>query len=1520
MADHTLRLIPHDVLAEDFPDSLITKFAHWLDLNTGEIEFRPLDQVWEPNPKNWRTFYKHQNGEIPRTRQGQRVLIDVHSGLFAQISNVLSRLDHLKHIQITSTQDSRIEAKLVRLHLSFFVNADGALECREHNAIVDQNQDIGCLSNLFSKLVLRGKTGQRHRTVLVPYGTVRISKEALYSQVSIDPLCGSRVKYFHYFFDRSLGMLSDTSGMVGALYQAYLHAVTTYVLPDAATNRSGTEEALRILRQARMKSSFPLDGDCIHLLELIASLTPRRQYHPPGMKVMQRVIWNPQIGELAQHDDFRVITQDIFNHTAKFAALHSSKKELPSGLDRGDIHLLDRARLHHSRFHRPEFSNNSTGLDMKSSENFMPSEYIARDRGDCVSDRSRRVYEIAALIRDWPSNASQKEAFFNTVKGWGNIYMKILTPDQHTYTSLMESQIQHLWGSLYSQCRSRNRESGTYELISVFCTIAFGNSVPTLQLRHLLTIAFAGYFPEIPQKLLQGPVQLGLAPGQDIDRSKVKDEIANNYPPQKPNPRGSMKNLSGTEKETKRSERRKKYQTMKKQEIEALASQISRQWPCEVLQRPTNMEPWKVKSMNACDILFKKFNRDVQFHQFIEFVQQKLDAVPTSPLPDLPTIPPALPQCRPLICARSNPWQAPSLQDMLHSSNAPSPMDIDQTPFRCQRPQMPASSDRGPIDNLQSLISGLRKSTKSLRRQYAHTLSDSLGALSKVRLPCASAGLPIERDILVQHHKRAIEQRDILWGQIVLALTTVDSSWKAIGSAVFRPSINVLSILSFLAADKWDSVPPSWKNILVMFAKAIVSLRRYERLLGHFDNEDVNTFYKEAETVGCEGWEASRIPDWLLLEVEGNMTIRKRQANVAQRMIAPESNENCVLQLNMGEGKTTIITPMIAAYLANVAQMVRIVVLKPLLRQSINLLSQRLGGLLNRPIYYVPFSRNTRIDRNTIETLQATYSECQRNRGILIALPEQLLSFRLVGLDLAPSDNALGLVDIEQSLQDSCRTIIDESDEILDPKFQLIYTRGNQQNVDGESDRWGIIQYVLELVAKQVGALQSEDQKSLHIEQRDIRYPLIHFLSEGAPDHLLQGVTKAISRGELPGVSFTEWADSTQKSVLNFITLLETNDADERVVRNTFKDSIVLKKLLVLRGLFAHGILRFVLASKRWLVDYGLHPSRCLSAVPFRAKGVPSENSEFGHADVALVLTYLSYYYEGLTEEQVRQCFYFLMKENDPGAEYQRWITRNRDGLPEGLHSFNGVNLEDDHTFQGTLYQHLQYQKGIIDFFLAKIVFPKEAKGFPFKLSLSAWDIPSKPPGPLTTGFSGTNDNRYLLPKSMPQKDLPYLLHTNAMVLSQLLHEDNKQCILAEDKDGRQLPVNGLLHLINDQDPHIKVIIDVGALILETSNEEVARTWLSLVRADRARAAIYFNANDEAMVVDREGYIERLIASPFYDRLHLCLLFLDQHHARGVDIKLPRTYRAAVTLGPRLTKDRLVQGKFPTLNIIRSPY
>ena len=74
------------------------------------------------------------------------------------------------------------------------------------------------------------------------------------------------------------------------------------------------------------------------------------------------------------------------------------------------------------------------------------------------------------------------------------------------------------------------------------------------------------------------------------------------------------------------------------------------------------------------------------------------------------------------------------------------------------------------------------------------------------------------------------------------------------------------------------------------------------------------------------------------------------------------------------------------------------------------------------------------------------------------------------------------------------------------------------------------------------------------------------------------------------------------------------------------------------------------------------------------------------------------------------------------------------------------------------------------------------------------------------------------------------------------------------------------------------------------------------------KAVVFVNEDDELSVVDRNGRIESLQTSSFSAQLDICLVFLDEAHTRGIDLKLPKHYRAAVTLGASLTKDRLVQG------------
>lgn len=94
--------------------------------------------------------------------------------------------------------------------------------------------------------------------------------------------------------------------------------------------------------------------------------------------------------------------------------------------------------------------------------------------------------------------------------------------------------------------------------------------------------------------------------------------------------------------------------------------------------------------------------------------------------------------------------------------------------------------------------------------------------------------------------------------------------------------------------------------------------------------------------------------------------------------------------------------------------------------------------------------------------------------------------------------------------------------------------------------------------------------------------------------------------------------------------------------------------------------------------------------------------------------------------------------------------------------------------------------------------------------------------------------------------------------------------------------------------------------MLEMTNQELIEHWLGLTHD--VEAGVFFDDYDRLSVVTRDGVVEPFHSSPYAQALDRCLVYLDDAHTRGTDLKLPTKFRAAVTLGPKITKDRLVQG------------
>lgn len=69
-------------------------------------------------------------------------------------------------------------------------------------------------------------------------------------------------------------------------------------------------------------------------------------------------------------------------------------------------------------------------------------------------------------------------------------------------------------------------------------------------------------------------------------------------------------------------------------------------------------------------------------------------------------------------------------------------------------------------------------------------------------------------------------------------------------------------------------------------------------------------------------WPVAEHMEWLVFEVEAQLQIRPQQYSVAKHLIQNLA-DGPVLQLNMGEGKTRVILPMLALHWAKPDRLVR---------------------------------------------------------------------------------------------------------------------------------------------------------------------------------------------------------------------------------------------------------------------------------------------------------------------------------------------------------------------------------------------------------------------------------------------------------------------------------------------------------------------------------------------------------------------------------------------------------------------
>ncbi|KAF5344605.1 hypothetical protein D9758_013897 [Tetrapyrgos nigripes] len=1502
--NRVLRLIPHLVLSGDFPELLVQENVHWLDLERNELEFRPLTSLWTACSKIWKVQFV-RNGEsfaIQENSPSDLTLVDVRSSTFKMISDWLRPLERSRYLTITRTTANQLQVDLPRFRLSFYLNEAGDLECVNFpGMVVDWDQSIGTLVGLKNMLVLKPSIPSQPRRVLIPDGRIHFSiKDSGHHVKTAIDAPSRHARFYEYTIRTDIGCLEGDGSLRSHFYKAYLHAVTSHCLPDPLTRRTGTHESLLVLTSARSLSFQKVQSEDLEILYWIQTLTAKRTFYPQKMTIMQAIEWN-DLPVLSQHPLFFFTVQDILTYCEHLSQVRGECVSLESSEGQTD-------RLVRRDLYRNFRCYAKSGLRVEDTgHTTMDYSYQARDM-ELLDEK--RIFEISSSVSNGIS--SPRVQLIDILRRWSDRYGSFQGPRNSSSSTsgpslsyscdwFLDALLSKNWLTLYNLCRDPtiSRVRKRYQLIFSLSALAYTNLssegadchalIPVL-VQFVHNTQFAGISPPPHSSYT-------LSDGIEPTRKQVQELLESSCKPLEDTPSVDLVRQWREEEYDYEKRRQKDYNQERRLAVEAVTRYLLNQWPLTAnsLSGPSSSAVPRVtlllpRYLQDATKLFRSCRRNGELTTHIDTIQAILDRTMT-----VESVPAVAYTVEPL--------------DRRLRSHTPLPTLKGLLPLR-EPPGLGSANFAG----LKALVSHLASPQDAVHQCFSRDLDQSAKALasrqSAVRYDNSGLLLHDGESFRVYVEKCLTEMENSYNLITSVLLPSVEGVERLLATTGLWPSMTPQTLLRLLSFDQRGQLRPEWVDSIQNYGKSIIQYQRSMRLQYLHSVNDPDGVRKEMHNDRPIG--LSDV-DWLLIQITGNFLARDIQVQVAREMMNPSNFANSVLQLNMGEGKSSVIIPMIATSLSDGNKLVRVVVLKALSPQMFQLLVDRVSGLANRRVFYIPFSRDLKMDINLTKRIQDLYQECMREGGVLVVQPEHVLSFRLMGLDRLVSGQPGTLDTVSRNLLDShrwlcqhSRDILDESDEILHSRYQLIYTVGKQCLLENHPNRWIMVQDIFMLLLRHAKDVQGLFPSGVHVwDVRPGEFPIIQIMEPDAEEELLSRIMKDImEEGRLSSYAFERLPKEVKGEAYIFIRRRDVDQSQLSRLLRSCQETAIWKALLLLRGLFAHGILSYILRQRRWRVDYGLDQRRTLLAVPYRAKDVPSLRAEFGHPDVAICLTYLSYYYGGLTPGQLDSCFEILMKSDNPSAEYAQWA---RDTSPDVPPTLSSVNLKDPAQRLDIIIPHLSRNHSVINFFLSHVVFPKYAKEFPKKLTTCSWDL-AEVKTYVTTGFSGTKDSHWLLPATISQCDPLNQEATNAQVLSYLLQPENNQCHCAKGPDNETLLAEDFLKLIVSQPLQIRVLLDVGAQILDLVNKQVAKKWLLLHDDVSVSAAVFFDEGDRLMVIDRQDNVEPLMSSQFKGQLGKCLIYLDDAHTRGTDLKLPREYRAAVTLGLKVTKDRLAQG------------
>ena len=655
-----------------------------------------------------------------------------------------------------------------------------------------------------------------------------------------------------------------------------------------------------------------------------------------------------------------------------------------------------------------------------------------------------------------------------------------------------------------------------------------------------------------------------------------------------------------------------------------------------------------------------------------------------------------------------------------------------------------------------------------------------------------------------------------------------------------------------------------------------------------------------AELLVTREWSPSEHPKWLVFEVESQIQIRPVQYLIVQTLL---TNPGAIAQLNMGEGKTRVILPMLILHYSESKKVVlRLFILSQLIDEGYDFLHRYLTAtILEVKLFRMPFCRDVQLNNENVQMLQRTMQLCRRAGGALVVAPEHVLSMQLMNDEyrmFSSCDEQLVAVQAQlNSLLDvPVVDVLDEADEILRHKYQLIYTVGSRFSLESGYRRWHAAYIILQALHSPSIKEFLDEHPAAFVESPprstlNCAYQPIRFVTGPEFQKLAANLNLKIASFVVENPTYhTRWLKSPHSKrfrddFIQYLTSKMLDDSLEEVIARSLHDN-EMEDLLSFRGLLAGGIAAHCL-QRRHSVNYGVtrpHPMGKRMAVPFEASDPPRLRSEFGHPDVAIFYTLLSYFEDGLSETETKEAVSVLLGM-DPTAQryvYNLWLEMSSRDMKSDdlvkLYSVDKLDLGNEEQAE-MLWKYYAHNPETIFFWLNHVVFPVETTQYEHRMVKTPWHLCERRSNDSDIfGFSGTVDNSKLMPLHVREKitESDYLQSTNGKMISMIQYSASFVPVpLYSEKDKTsELPLwQRVLNLAMSPEVCSSALIDSGAVLAGINLSDAANYVLSHwnARDNELSGVVYFDAKKKLwIVVTSKGQIWPLHTSPI--REHECFV------------------------------------------------